>query len=335
MILLHIILPALLCLFFSCAFDMDIPLENDLPSSVDQLSITKNLIYPDSFIGKVSISDLNDKSLHINSTDCVFPLNKNNNNSNFFLFRNLDTTYSTKHIELLLNSSLMGIYSGNFLIADDHNGQLKLPFNIFLQFQDPFDNYPLSKSWWSLYKVGDPCIGFDYTDRKLRFRIEEGKTETQITTGLRSNFKLVGDFSTSIDFNLPENMRDGFECSFFVSTSPDTGTWNGSKAGFFISGNNGSVIFECRSTMFQSYSVDTSRISSGSLKLVRKLNQLSFFFYRNSTNSQLSNDPPLSTLSFESDDTLFVHLRFIVKDKLKERYCMWNNFSVQEGLIEF
>lgn len=335
MILLRNLLMILLCQFFSCAFDTDIPLQNDLPFSIDQLSISKNLIYPDSFIGKVSLSDLNDKLLHINLIDGVFPLNKNSNDSNFFLFHNLDTTYATKHIELLMNSSLMGTYSGNFLIADDHNGQLKVPFNISLQFQDPFDSYPLSNIWWSSYKVDDPNIGFDYTDRKLCFRIEEGIIESQITTGLRSNFKLVGDFSTIIDFNLPENMRDGFESSFFVSTSSDTGIWNGSKAGFFISGNNGSVIFECRSTMFQSYSVDTSRISSGSIKLVRKQNQLSFFFYRNTTSSQSSNNPPLSTLTFESGNTLFVHLRFVVKDKLKERYCMWNNFAVQEGLIEF
>ena len=323
----------LIFLFFSCAFDPDIPLENDIPSSIDPDSINKILIYPDSTIGKVSVSDLNDKSLHINSTDCVYPLN--NGTFNPFLFHNRDTTYDTKHIDFLLKSSLMGTYSGNFLIFDDHNGQIKLPFSITLRFQDSFDIYPLSKALWQLYKDNDSCIGFDYIDRKLRFRIDEGASETQITTGLRSNFKLVGDFSTFIDFNLREEMRDGFECGFFVSTSPDTGKWSGSKAGFFISGNNGSTLFECKSTMLQSYSVDTSRISSGSYKLVRKQNRISFFFYRNATNSQSLNNPPLVTFSFEANDTLFVHLRFIAKDGLKERYCMWNNFSVQEGQIAF
>jgi hypothetical protein len=335
MILFRILLLALLCQFFSCAFDTNIPLENDLPSPVDIAPINRNLIYPDSLISILSISDLNDKSLHINPTDCIFPLEKNHNNSGFFLFHPLDTAYTTKHIELLLKSSLMGNYSGNFLISDNHNGRIKLPFNISLQFKDLFDSYPLSKTWWSLYKDNDSNIGFDYIDRKLLFEIAEGESETQTTTGLRSKFKLVGDFSTIIDFNLREDMRDGFEFGFFVSTSPDTGMWSGSKAGFFISGNNGSVIFQCKSTMFQSFSLDTSKISSGTLKLVRNQDQLSFFFYRNSTSSQLFNGPPLISFSFKSADSLYVHLRFVAKDGLKERYCMWNNFSVQEGLIAF
>ncbi len=45
-----------------------------------------------------------------------------------------------------MNSLLMGKFTGSLLIMDDHQGQIQLPFNITLQFLDPFDNYPISKN---------------------------------------------------------------------------------------------------------------------------------------------------------------------------------------------
>ncbi len=60
----HITLLPLLFLF--CAFNTDISLQNDLPSSGNYKSINKTLIYPDSAIGIINANDQTIIILYVN-----------------------------------------------------------------------------------------------------------------------------------------------------------------------------------------------------------------------------------------------------------------------------
>lgn len=315
---------------FSCVFDPDIALVNDKPQCTSHRSIVKCIYYPESIVCTLSVTDLNDASLK--ALVCPESDSSLSSASDTFLWYGnctlLQENYNIKKLAISLDTNLMGLYSGVLLITDSYGAYAGLPFEINNIFCDSFDSPDLS-GYWNNYITGDTnAINFDFTDRKLQFLFSE--SDNILSDGIRSAFRISGDFSITVDLKLRDEMTDGFETSFFISNSQDTGRWGVKTGGIFLSGKQNQLILECRSVNLQSYIIDEDR-NSGKLGMTRQGSKLSFFY----TDGDPRIKPqPITTHEYYADSAVYVHLRMKVSELSKTRHCLWNNFMVVKGSLE-
>jgi hypothetical protein len=226
----------------------------------------------------------------------------------------------------------MGWYRGILRFSDEAGTTLEIPYEINKVFRDPFDDYPLSDKIWHSYFPDDSMYcRYDYIDKKLLFTfpLTEDSFPGSRTTGIRSQFSLPSDFYTTIDFKLRDEMDEAFEVGYFISSSPDTGRWDGKKAGFFISGISGRLRLECRSINLQSYSFETG-ITAGELGISRKGSTINYFFH---DGNPAITPEPLTTQEYTADLPVYIHIKMIVHDQKKVRNCYWNDFTIPSGII--
>ena len=331
------IIPALS--FFSCFFDAEYPLQNDRPScSIEHIATT--LYYPESSVCTLQISDRNDAELAVTILPCSISINDSMYCDTFTTlpwpgsYTFLKTGYDTKLLHLSLDTNKMGWFRGILRFTDEAGAALEIPYAINKIFRDPFDVYPFSDKNWHCYLSDDSAYcRFDYIDKKLLFTfpMSDDTSTSAHSTGIRSRFTFPSDFYTTIDFKLRDEMDDAFEVYFFISSSPDTGRWDGKKAGFFISGTNGRLRLECRSINLQSYSFE-SGITAGQLGISRKDSIVSYFFH---DGNPAATPKPLTSQMYPDTLPVFIHLKMSVKDLKKDRNCSWNNFVLVEGEIIF
>lgn len=328
-------IPAITVIITSCAFDINIPLQNDIPKCINYSCIQKDINYPDSAVCTLKVSDLNDSHLNILFKDSNDISGKPVKWPGTVTL--LDENYNLKDIVLSLPGNKMQIYNGNIIIKDSYDSESLVPCKIKKYFIDPFDTFPLSKNLWRKYNSDDTSyFRYDYLDHKLQF--EFGLNQYCISpsgTGIVSEFQLDKDFSTSIEFELRNEMTDGFEINFFVSNSQDTGRWTGDKAGIRVSGNNGRIDLECRSVQFQSYSTEgdlnKGEYTKGLFKITRNDSTMNFIYY----NGNPQDGPvSLTKLYYHANTPVYVHINMKVSDCLKPRHCVWKNFRVDAGNIK-
>lgn len=310
----------------SCIFDPHIPIRNNPPVCTNMQSIDKTIFYPESSICTLYISDLNDRHLQIsfiqNDSPDTLPC--------FCSFQCINESFDLKYIYLWLNTNLLKTYTGSLFIKDSHQEQTMIPYRIRSIFLEHFDSFPLSAKNWTYYSNPEAKhLRFDYIDRKLQFVFDS--TSQELSTGIRSNFKIGGDFTASIELKLRDEMKDGFTVNFFISNSADTGKWDGDIAGISISGLQSSMKLDCKSIELQNYS-RVEKMTSGELKLSRKGSLLNYYFNDGTTSSD---SQPVITHSYLPDDSVYIHLKMTVSDLSKVRHCSWNNFAVTEGIFSF
>ena len=323
----------------SCFFDADIPLRNDAPEFVDAEEVSRVLYYPESTICTLTVADRNDTIFSVSTLPCVV---SDDDSSSCATASTADWPgsliylsggYDEKRIVMKWASDSMGTFLGTLLLSDADGAVASVPYRIKRTFIDAFDGTMLSDCWTSYTPDDSTRMGFDYVDGKLVFRFnhKDAPASGRQTAGVVSRFSLPGDFYLSVDFRLRDEMDDAFEVGFFVSTSSDTGRWDGDKAGVFITGTGGRLRFECRSVDLQSYSFETTQ-TGGELGISRTGSTISYYFHDGNPSVV---PQPLVFQAFPADTGVVAHLRMTVDDVSKDRNCSWNDFCVTEGKIRF
>lgn len=333
--------PLFCCIILSyCFFDPSLPLRNDTPECTNYTTIEATLNYPDSSICTLYIDDKNDKELTLSSLPCSLSDSDGKQCDTRTSFQPwpgsyyfLTSGYSTKKLHLILGTNRLGLYKGILRITDQEGSAISLPYKIRKFFLEPFDETYLSPHFWHYYKSAeDTNITFDYTDKKLAFSFKKDSTSGNMyhSTGIRSAFTLSSSFAFTIGFELRDEMNKGFEAAVFISDSPDTGRWVGSKAGISIIGKKGWLDIKCRSVFGQFFSKETQH-TTGFLGISRRDSTLLYIYH---DGNPLSTPDTLIEYAYPSEE-VYVHLKMSVDNTIKERTCYWNDFIINSGIIHF
>lgn len=327
------------CTGSSCFFDDDIPLVNDTPEFRGAGTIDAQLFYPESTICTLTVADLNDTVFSVTSLPC-FPGSDSSGHCDsagdsswpgncFFLPDGL----GDQRVVVSWASTVMGLFRGTLLFTDPAGASAAVSYTVSRTFVDAFDGQVNARCWESYTPDDSTHLGFDYIDGKLAFSFNHSDSAAggHRSAGMYSRFALPGDFYTTVDFKLRDEMDEQFEVGYFISTSQDTGRWSGSKSGIFISGSSGRLRFECRSIDLQSYSFETTA-TGGELGIRKTDSTVSYFFH---DGNPAGVPQHLVSQRFPADTGVFVHLKMTVYDVLRDRICYWNDFSVSEGAINF
>lgn len=327
---------AALLMFSTCAFDLEIPLENDVPECIGRTEIKKILIYPERSVCTLQIDDQNDRShvFYVNFSDTMSGRDTHNLQAWPGNVDLLTGGYESKSYHVQFDTARLGLYSGDLILKDADSAVLTVPLEILNVLSDPFDDFPLSTSNWAGYAANDSMhIHFNYIDRKLEymFQAESLKSGVRNSTGIRSRYALASDLVASVNLKLRDEMDDAFEVAFFISTSPDTSRWSGQKAGVFISGIDKRLRIECRSVDLQSFSFE-STLAAGELGIARVDSTVNFYFH---DGNPLVQPQSLTSQNFPAEVPVFIHLKMIVKNHDKIRSCQWSDFMVTKGVVSF
>jgi hypothetical protein len=321
-----------------CQFDTSIELRNNPPHwSVDQ-TLQRTLLFPDSTLCTLRVEDLNDSVLDFracftgDSADTIC----NNPGPWPWSCQWSDVTLGERSIRCLIDPCSLGAFFGRFRVSDNQGAAMVVPFSFSMVIADPFNRYPITPEFWVPEPLSDSTfIGFDFLNSKLKFSFSETTDSAPASAGLRSRFALSGDLETSVQFQLRDDMREGFEVAFRISTSSSASPWDGDKTGFVIIGLPNHVRFTCSSVNMQTDSRDVSRNFpefAGYLKIARQVDSVEYQF--------IPGDPqlpvlPMNKFSFPADSAVFVHIRMSVTDRLRARHCLWSDFGVTRGRLRF
>jgi hypothetical protein len=321
----------------ACQFDTTVPLQNNTPHWSTDQTLRRTLQFPDSDLCTLRVEDLNDTALALlvcftgdsADTTCENP------GPWPWKYQWSEVKPGERSVHCSIDPCSLGIFSGRFRISDSQGAALVVPFSFSMVIADPFNRYPISPELWVPEAIPDSTfIGFDFMNAKLKFAFSETADSAAASTGLRSRFALSGDLETSVQFQLRDDMREGFEIAFRISTSPSGGLWDGDKAGFLITGLPNQVRFTCLSVNMQTDSRDVSRNFpdfAGYLKIARQADSVEYQF--------IPGDPqlpvlPMNKFSFPANTAVFVHIRMSVTDRLRPRHCLWSDFRVTKGRVE-
>ena len=318
--------------------NLDVPLQNDVPFIVNDTCINKILYYPDTIICTLQVEDLNDKLFQISSI--IFDTLPGDSVSADTInwpgnYKQLDNVYDTKEIVLMMPGSLMGASQGMLLITDGYNASVTLPYHVIKTLRDTFDIFSPDIAIWKTYCESDTsCIQpFQIlSNYVLRFLLDA--SQNLKSTGMRSNYRLKGDFCININFGLIElafEELNGVEVNFIISTSPDTVQWSGIDAGLYLRGAFDRL--QVRAAKGLDATSKYINYYSGNMRIEKKDTVVSLYCWQG--NPQIVPDP-LIDVSFSSIDTLFyVHLKMSVDTLDFARHCIWDNFSLDHGEMIF
>ncbi len=333
---------AAIVVFTSCFFNADAPLHNDPPTCLDMSDasmLLDSLRYPDSSLCTLNITDRNDTSFSLSILRCTDSANSACLDSQQESpwpgsYEFLTTGFDVKKLLLFFPTNRMGTYLGTLLLRDDAGAKLLIPYTIQKIFFDPFDTFPIQSRYWRSYKEGDTAnLTFDLTDKKLMFSFKKNPDSPMnaLSTGIRSVFQVQDSFEITVNFKLRDEMNEGFEIGFFVSSSPDTGKLTGKKAGIFISGFNQKIRMECRSIFLQNNNFDTNAVS-GTIGISRSDSTVTYF-----VRDGKSVKNPLARIQhfFPRGIPVYIHLKMTESDQLKDRHCYWNDLVINKGDLIF
>ncbi|MBN2036089.1 MAG: hypothetical protein JW768_05045 [Chitinispirillaceae bacterium] len=321
-----------------CQFSTDLAMNNNPPHWSSSQSVRQTVFFPDSTLCTLMVEDLNDSILSLSA--CFFK------DSTDTICKNpspwpwspiwSEPALGIRSVCCGIDPCSLGVFWGAFLIRDDENEGMSIPFSYSVILSDPFDHFPISKEFWTPQPQSDSgFIGFDYLNNKVKFDFVESADSTPASTGVRTMFMVSGDLETSVQFKLRDDMRDGFEVAFQISTSPLAGHWDGQKTGFLITGLPTHVRFTCFSVNMQTDTRDVTRNFpefAGYLSIKRQADSVSFLF--------VPGDPrlpviPMNRFTFPGDSAVYVHVRMGVSDRLRTRHCLWSDFRVDRGMVRF
>ena len=330
-----------LCVLCFCQISTDLPLSNDIPHLVKQLTMPITLFYPDSMLCTLAVEDLNDTRLSMRS--CAYKDTTDTICSNpgpwMGSCRWLNEGLGLKQAIVGFHANRMGRYWGHWHVEDSAGAGVKVPYDITILLEDAMDTFLRDTAVWAPPLPGDSgYIIFDHNNNKWKFSfpaVTGPDSLSPASTDLHTRFRVAGDLQTSMRFQLRDDMTSGFEVSFYLSTSPNAGPWEGDKTGFFITGNAGEIHFTSSSIEYQTYSMDVERRVSnlaGQLVISRKSDIMNYTYVPGDPGS-----PPVSmnSLTFPADTALFIHLGMKVDDRLHIRHCLFSDFEILKGELRF
>jgi|WetSurMetagenome_2_1015567.scaffolds.fasta_scaffold90170_2 hypothetical protein len=320
----------------SCIFNGDLTLQNDSPDCLNCSAIQKVLAYPDSFLCELNIADRNDTGFFLSIAPCT---DSTKTECQVYSpwpgsYKYLANGYETKKLSLFFPTDQMGAYSGTLVIQDASNAKLFLPYTVNKMFIDSFDSPQVSNQYWQYYNKNDSeHVVVDNREKKLMFSFKAvpDSLDKPQCTGIRSVFQVSDSLETSVQFKLRDDVDSAFEIDFFISSSPDTGKWDGEKAGIFISGQKNRLRLVCKSIYLQNKTFETD-IVSGKMGIFRSDTRVTYYFGDGTSSKNL-----LSGVNyyFPRDVPVFIHLKMSVTNQSKDHYCYWNDFTITKGVLGF
>lgn len=309
--------------------DVDIPLTNDIPSSTIRI-LVDTLVYPESTVATIDISDLNDSLLRVymvpEGLDPYGVLTAP-------LVDSVVADLGPKPVRLNFTGCKFGSFKGNYVVCDQQYGRCVIPYHITKTFIDGFSVSPFESRYWRCYNPTDSMhVNLHYPGPTLRFSFPANDTSGMMTAGVVGRFCLVGDFSISIDYKLRDEMLDGFTADFFVSPTQDTSRWS-KRCGLFLAGNTNGTSSWITATLGVGVNLTRRDIEvyDGRLCIQRKGDDVTLMCQQLPTSGP---DDPKKIVTFDAD-TVWVHLRMIVKDHARTRHSEWDDFSVTAGEVLF
>lgn len=308
--------------YLHCLHDITIPMSNNVPSIVNAPDTLKTTLwYPDSLAGTFLIQDMNDSLIALDSS---WPGSYSCSGSG----------YETKTITLFYPGDSMGVLRGTLSIVDPVSATMNIPYAITRRFKDPFESFSLMNCW-QMYDPADSALFlkrvlFSDNDAVMQFVFPVDAAVGAAMCGIRSTFTVCGDYCCSIALTLRSGMFDGFETAFFMSTSADTGRYDGDVSGVFISGRNQEIQIKCKSVDGQ-VSLQSRSYLDGKILLARHSDTVCYMYQ--ALGSAVSDT--LARHLYAADTGLYVHLRMQVDNRITERDCKWNNFYLTQGDVAF
>jgi hypothetical protein len=325
----------------SCQFNTDIPLHNNPPRLASLSAIKKMIFYPDSALCTLAVTDLNDTGFNVRV--CIAADSSDTSCSIHSLpwlgsYRCVNLSPGTFNLFFGLDTCRMGLYCGHIHIEDPEMAGAKVPFAISFKAVDMLRDSIKSGFWMRDSDRTD--ITFSPENGELQFLFSKASDSTSAlarspaATGIRSQFKLSGDLETSIKFQLRDDMVDGFEVAFYLSTSPLSGPWDGDIAGFYVTGLTNHVRLAGTSIDMQTDSRDipyfAGKFAGGRLLISRRADTVGYTFIPSDSSIPMT---VLNRLTFPADSAVFVHCRMSVADRLRFRHCLWSDFEVTQGTL--
>jgi len=313
------------CIIVISCHNLDIPLENFNPHILaSDTCLVKTLCYPDTVVCTLHVEDLNDTALKISSiisdTAACWP----------GTFGQINCGYDVKDIFLRLPAAKLGFYQGQLVVADEQEAADTIPYRINRILRDTFNSSSPDTTIWKTYRANDIITikPYSHTSWVLQFLFDPSQSNK--STGMRTTCGIKGDFSISIFFGIIElnvNQLNGVKVSFAVSTTSDTSQWTGIEAGLYLQGVENRLRIRAAKG-FDSKQFDI-KYYSGNMRIERNDTAVSLFCWPGDP-AQIPE--PIKTVSFSPNDSiLYVHVRMSVESLDLERYCIWDNFTVNSG----
>jgi len=316
----------------SCFFDTDIPLENAVPALASTPCFsdtdTLRLNYPDSVVCTLSVEDRSDSILWVDPSSWQ--------GSSLLIRQTLDT----KEIALFLGTNHLGeVFSGLLTIRDAQDSACRVPYAIEKIFIDSFLQPLPDARFWNVYDApGDSFVVHQQQRRLgLEFLFKKDTVREPATLSLVSTFSLKGDFSWSIDYWLywlQFYNSIGFELEFSSSTSFDTGQFSGDKAKMLLSIQDG-LKLQCSDPSGKSFSRGANDFNyyDGMFKFVRAGSEYFIYFKPQGGAFHLINEG--FSLRYDQSDSAYIHIRMTIADHTTEQSCIFPDFIIQQGVINF
>jgi hypothetical protein len=336
---------ALLLVGGSCIHETDYDPGNDPPEVRDRDSIAATVFYPDSIVCTLIVRDLNDADLSFRActafTECVdtagqaldsvrgpgSPSSMPWPGTVSMLNPGLDD----KYVALYMGGPWLGHQRGCLLIGDDQGATATVPYDLRRIYRESFSSFPLDTAFWRPYDSADTThIALDYADLKLEFHFEPDSADSlqPRTAGVCTRYRLQGDFTVCVDFELRDDMYHGFETGFFASSSADTGRFAGRIFGVFLTGKGDWVNVKSRAGL--QTAIQEIRFYEGSLRIRREGTTASFAVRRA---GPVKTWTSLATHTVSESDSVYIHLKMRVNDRRRARHCTWDDFTVEEGKL--
>jgi hypothetical protein len=309
---------------------MSIPLTNQAPRIVSHDLINDTIIYPETTICKLEVRDDNDSII-----DFKFePNNINDYHAKDPKIEYLSGNVGLKQYLLYLSGNEFGRLHGTLHFCDEQGKCNRNEVDVAKIFRDKFDTEQLNAIFWNMRTLRDTSfLQHDWASRSLRihFDADDESEQEKMTAGIISKFRITGDFSIQIQFSLRDDMCNGFEAGFFVSSKPDTSRWNPEKTGLFLAGNeNNRIRLVARSVDLQHASQEIP-FYAGRMEIRRSEENVSFKCHDVDPRSE-----PVEIgdgFSIDGLDTVYVQLNMRIEDRKRARHSNWDNFVIERGKV--
>lgn len=305
-----------------CIHDTSLPIVNDPPRIVSnsrQSLVNDTLYYPDSTLCTLSVADLNDSILSVKSN--TIPL----------LSRQVTFGLENKWLILSFERNTLARFNGSFAIVDQNGGLSdSVSLSVSRMLKDRvLSLYPPDLSYWKVYDGAVGAVDTYFVFNAVwgvRMRKPANSSGTSWNPiGLRSKFRLVGDFSFTVQY-LGAGLSKSSALGLFVSPHLEQDPLGDGESGLKVCGNgSGNFLVSYGPNWAQSVVLDS--LGQGTFLFTRTKNQL-IVASRKTLVSSFTDT--ISTMI--TNDSLFIHM-IRSADSSSSMQCFWTDFNLYEGRL--
>lgn len=293
------------------------PVKNTPPKILPSVQIQNDtfyytLNYPDTALCTLSVEDSTDSLLSITWPGEFYQINQG---------------LGIKKIFFNYQANSLGVFVNNLIIADTQHSII-LPVKITSVFTNDFSK----KKFWQTYD--DSFIVKPSGGHVVFGDINAVGISNEILAGMRSEFRVAGDFDFSVDLEI-ENFKNDVDLVLLISISENS-FWNISsegECGVRFTGNSDRRPFMSQYDFSDlSYSaLSYQQFSKGTLNIKRTGDQLSISCY-----DSLMQELVETKSGSVSTEPVYIHLKFKAPFNYQDySNCKWSNFVLRKGSLNF